>query len=156
MRYTTLPSPGIITRGHELRNQAAQAISQVEIVAKRTAGGKTRAAASLSAFFTACATALNSYTDLTLPTVSTRVRTAVNTLTVTFSEALETTVTPALSSFVFTPARTVTAISVVGSTVVVTATGVIATDSVTYTRPATNGIRDKAGNQAATFTGVIA
>ena len=155
MRYTTLPSPGVITRGHELRNQAAQAISQVEIVAKRTAGGKTRAAASLSAFFTACATALNSYTDLTLPTVTTRVRT-VNTLTVTFSEALETTVTPALSSFVFTPARTVTAISVVGSTVVVTATGVIATDSVTYTKPATNGIRDKAGNQAATFTGVIA
>ena len=150
MRYTTLPSPGVITRGHELRNQAAQAISQVEIVAKRTAGGKTRAAASLSAFFTACATALN----------STRTHVAYSTPRPRgiphrhVSEALKPRY-PALSSFVFTPARTVTAISVVGSTVVVTATGVIATDSVTYTAR-TNGIRDKAGNQAATFTGVIA
>lgn len=156
MRYTTLPSPGVITRGHELRSQAAQAISQVEIVAKRTPGGKTRAAGTLSAFFTACAAALTSLADLVAPTVSTRVRTAVNTLTVTFSEALDTSVIPANSAFVFTPARTVTAVAVVGSTIVVTATGVIATDSVTYTKPATNYARDRAGNAIATFTGVIA
>lgn len=156
MRHTTLPSPGVITMGHDLRMEAARAISQVEIVAKRTAGGKTRAAATLATFFTACASALSALSDLTLPTVSTRVRTAVNTLTVTFSEALDTTVVPGIASFVFTPARTVTAVAVVGSTVVVTATGVIATDSVTYTKPATNMLRDKAGNQVATFTGVIA
>ena len=156
MRHTSLPSPGILTSGHDLRMDAARSISSCEIVAKRTAGGKTRAASQLATFFTACASALSTISDLVVPTVSTRVRTAVNTLTVTFSEPLDTTVTPGIASFVFTPARTVTAVSVVGSTIVVTATGVVATDSVTYTQPSTNWARDKAGNAVATFTGVIA
>jgi hypothetical protein len=47
-------------------------------------------------------------------------------------------------------------VQVVGSTVVITATGVIATDSVAYTQPATNGVRDLAGNLVASFSGVLA
>jgi hypothetical protein len=156
MRETTLPSPGALPEGFELRRKAAWAISRCEIVARRTAGGKTQAAGTLAAFFTACASALSSISDLALPTVSTRVRTAANTLTVTMSEALDESVVPAKSAFVFTPARTVTAVAVSGSTVVVTATGVIATDSVTYTAPSTNYLRDLAGNAVSTFTGVIA
>lgn len=156
MRHTTLPSPGAFVKGHEIRMQAAQCISQAEIVASRTPGGKTRGAATLKAFFDACSAALTAKADNVAPTVSTRVRTAVNTLTVTFSDVVEPSVVPALSSFVFAPTRTVTAIAVSGSTVVVTATGVIATDSVTYTAPATNYLRDRPGNAIATFTGVIA
>jgi hypothetical protein len=156
MRHTTLPSPGAFVKGHEIRMQAAQCISQAEIVASRTPGGKTRGAATLKAFFDACSAALTSKSDLVVPTVTTRVRTAVNTLTVTFDDVIDTTVVPPITAFVFTPARTVTATAVVGSTVVVTATGVIATDSVTYTKPASNFIRDRAGNAVATFTGVIA
>jgi hypothetical protein len=156
MRHTTLPSPGAFVKGHEIRMQAAQCISQAEIVASRTPGGKTRGAATLKAFFDACSAALTSKSDLVVPTVTTRVRTAVNTLTVTFDDVIDSTVVPPTTAFVFTPARTVTATAVVGSTVVVTATGVIATDSVTYTKPASNFIRDRAGNAVATFTGVIA
>lgn len=156
MRETTLPSPGALPEGFELRRKAAWAISRCEIVARRSAGGKTQAAGTLAAFFTACASALSSISDLVAPTVSTRVRTGANTLTVTFNETLDTSVVPAKSCFVFTPARTVTAVAVVGTTVVVTATGVIATDSVAYTAPATNFLRDRAGNEVASFSGVIA
>lgn len=156
MRYTTLPSPGVITRGHELRSQAAQAISQVEIVAKRTTGGKTRAAATLSTFFTACATALNSYTDLTVPTVSTRVRTNATTATITFSEPLDQTVVPALATITI-GARVLSGVTVNGSgQLVVTGTAITAADVITYTKPSTNFLRDRAGNALATFTGALA
>ena len=156
MRHTSLPSPGVLTMGHDIRMDSARAISSCEIVARRTAGGKTKAAATLKAFFDACSTALTAIADAVAPTVSTRVRTATNTLTVTFNEALSTDVVPATSCFVFTPTRTVTAVAVAGSTVVVTATGVIATDSVAYTQPAVNKLQDKAGNAVASFSGVIA
>jgi len=156
MKQSDLPSPGKIRIAHELRARAAEAISGVQVFAKKNASGKARTAKQLSDFFTACATALSGFIDATAPTVSTRVRTATNTLTITFSEALDTGVVPATSAFVLTPTRTVTAVSVVGSTVVVTATGVVATDSVAYTKPATKALRDRVGNQVASFSGVIA
>lgn len=155
MRITALPSPGLLANGFSLRMEAAKAISAVEITAGRTPGGKTTTGASLSTFFTACASALSALGDLTAPTVVSAIA-ATGVVTVTFTEALETSVVPAAAAFVFTPARTVTAVSVVGSTVLVTATGVIATDSLTYTKPAVNGVRDLAGNQVATFTEVVA
>lgn len=168
MRDTALPSPGILSQGFLLRRTAAAAISAVEITARLTPGGKTKGAAQLSAFFTACVAALASLVEVVLPTVTTRVRTAVNTAVVTFNEPLDPSTSVPLTSIVFTPARVVTAIVVSGSTVTVTATGVIATDTITYTPPAaaagqagpdgvkTLGIKDRAGNLAATFTGVLA
>lgn len=168
MRDTSLPSPGILSQGYLLRRVAAAAISAVEITARITPGGKTRGAAQLSTFFSACVTALASLVEVVLPTVTTRVRTAVNTATITFSEALDPSTSVPLTSITFAPARVVTAIVVTGSTVVVTATGVIATDTITYVAPAaaagqagpdgvkTQGIKDRAGNLAAGFTGVLA
>jgi hypothetical protein len=157
MRETTLPSPGVATTiGFELRRKAAMAISQAEVVARRTTGGKTRAASQLSTFFTACASALTSIADITVPTVSTRVRTNATTATITFSEPLDQTVVPALSTITI-GARVLSAVTVNGSgQLVVTGTAITAGDVITYTKPATNYLRDPAGNALATFTGALA
>ncbi len=156
MRASTLPSPGNLANSQRLRHEAAHAISIAEVVASKTPGGKTTSASALSTFFTACASALSTLIDVTAPTVSTRVRTAANTATITFTETLDSTVVPAITDFVFTPTRTVTAVTVSGTTCVITATGTVATDSVAYTKPDTNALRDRAGNQVASFSGVLA
>lgn len=155
MRVTTLPSPGVLANGHKLRIEAAKAISAVEITAGRTTGGKTTTGALLAAFFTACASALSALGDAVLPTVVSAVE-ALDVVTVTFDEAMDETIVPSAADFVFTPARTVTDVTITGSTVLVTATGAIPTDSLTYTQPATNALRDLSGNLVATFTEVVA
>lgn len=156
MRVTSLPSPGNYSNSQDLRTDAAKAISHVEIVAAKTAGGKTTSATTLRAFFSACATALDSIYDSTAPTVSTRVATDTDEVTVTFTEALDAGVVPGIADFAFTPTREVTDVAVVGSTVVVTATGAIATDTIAYVKPTVNALRDPAGNQVASFSGVVA
>lgn len=156
MRATTLPSPGPIAGGHQIRQQAAMAISRVQMLANHTGGGKAKTAKQLSDFFAACVTALAGYIDATAPTVTTRVRTATNTAVITFNETLGA-VTPPLTAFVFTPARTVTNVVVSGTTVTITATGVIVGDSVAYTQPGTAAkLQDRYGNLVANFSGVLA
>lgn len=162
MRDTNLVSPGILSNGFQLRREAAKAISTVEILASKTVGHKTAQAARLSAFFQSCLTALSGFVDIVAETVSTRVRTAANTATVTFTGALSPSTSVNLTSFVVQATaagaiRPVTAIVVSGSTVVVTATGAIATDVITYTHPTDgSGVRDAASNFIANFTGVLA
>lgn len=153
MRETTLPSPGpLAMMGHQLRRQAALAISGVETRSRHTVTGKSKAANQLKAFFDACSTALASYIDTTLPTVVSRIRTAANTVTITCSEQLNASDSVPLTAFVFSPARTVTAIHVTGTTIVITATGAVAGDTVAYTAPAVNPVVDVAKNALATFT----
>lgn len=156
MRLDTLLSPGLLSVGHQLRSFAARAISAVEIHAARSTSGKSSMAKPLSDFFTDCASKLSTFIDIVLPTVTTRVRTNATTATITFSEALEATSTPA-SAFVFTPARTLSSVVVSGTTVVITGVGITAGDSVAYTKP-TNGeaLQDPAGNEVANFSGVLA
>lgn len=159
MRMDTLPSPGVLGNSYSLLKETVKAISQIEVAAGFN-GGKAKEAASLDAFLVAARSAISTFIDIVAPTVTTRVRTAVNTATITFNEALDPSTSVPLTSIAFSPARTVTAIVVTGSTMVVTATGVIATDTVTYTPPvgasADLGVKDKAGNKALTFTGVLA
>lgn len=57
MREATLPSPNIGARGFHLRRVAAQAISQVEVIAAHYPDGKHPDASALRAFFSACANA---------------------------------------------------------------------------------------------------
>lgn len=58
MRETDLPSPGIGGKGHQLRRDAARAISQLEIASTGyNAGGTHPAGSGLRAFFQACADA---------------------------------------------------------------------------------------------------
>lgn len=61
MRIEDLPSPGALTMAHDLRRYAAQAISQMQIVADITPGGKLDTGNSLHAFFLACAAEVEPY-----------------------------------------------------------------------------------------------
>lgn len=151
MRDTTLPSPGpAASMGHNLRRLAAAAISSVEIVCGKTTGGKTAGAAQLQTFFTACATALNAFVDVAAPTISSRVATSATLVTLTFSEAMDQTVLPPLSAFT-SAGNTITARAwTSATTMTVTGTGFAAAENFTYTAPATNYLRDLAGNAVAT------
>lgn len=158
MRDSTLPSPGVISSGHMLRREAAKAISFVEIVAARTPGGKTRAAGALQTFFTACATALNSLVDVTAPTmagISPAVATSSTQINLTFAEAMDTSVTPAITDFAVNNGGTVSAVAWVAGVLRLTGTGYAAADVVTYTKPATNFLRDRAGNAVASGTKAV-
>lgn len=166
MRDTSIVSPGILSNGFLIRREAAKAISTIEIQCARTAGGKTPAAAKLKAFFDDCSSKLAAFVEVVLPTVTTRVRTSATTATITFSEALTPSTSVPLSCFTI-GARVLSGVVVTGSTVVITGVAITAGDIVTYTPPATftsagnpvpqsNGIRDLAGNLAATFTGALA
>jgi hypothetical protein len=58
MREASLPSPNCGQRGYHLRRIAAQAISQLEVVAPNYPDGKHPAASELRNFFSFCANAL--------------------------------------------------------------------------------------------------
>jgi len=160
MRVETLPSPGPIGVGLELRNKAASAISYVEVVAARTANGKSDTAKSLGAFFAACKTACDAVTDTTVPTVTARqVRASAPTkVELTFSEVLDGTITPAAAAFALaTPSKTITSVLVSGNKVFLTVSaayveGDLATATVAYTKPGTNQLRDPSDNEVASFT----
>lgn len=149
MRESTLPSPGVISSGWQLRREAAKAISFVEIVAARTPGGKTRAAGALSTFFTACATALSGLVDVTAPGFTDATVDSSTTITLEFDEDMDTSVTPAAAAFAVDNAGTVSSVAWVSGNLVLTGTGYTSGDEVTYTKPATNFIRDVAGNAMA-------
>ncbi len=160
MRETSLPSPGIVsTNGHQLRKEACKAISAAEIQAKYTSGGKTRQAAQLSAFFTACVAALSTLVDTVAETVSTLIRTSSTVATITFTGALSPSTSVPLASFTI-GARVLSSVVVTGSTIVITGVAITVADVVTYTPPTGAnehlGVRDAAGNLVATFTGALA
>ena len=159
MRIDTLLSPGQLTNSHVLRLEACKAISQIETQSGYTGGALVKANA-LQAFFQDCADQLNSYVDTDTPDVTTRVRTAANTAVITFDKDLDPSTSVPLTSVVFTPSRTVTAIVVADDTMTITATGVIVGDTITYTPPtgtdADKGVKDTVGNLAETFTGLLA
>lgn len=61
MRESSLPSPGIGPNGYHLRRVAAKAISDIQRIAPKYAGGKHPNATKLRAFFSACANAMTAY-----------------------------------------------------------------------------------------------
>lgn len=162
MRIETLLSPGLLSMGVRLRVEAAKAISAIEINAARTPGGKTQSAATLSAFFSDCASKLSGLIDAVLPTVSARIASSATQITISFSEAMDTSVIPALSTFVLatgtgtgTPLKT--SLAWVDSThLKIVGTVMSAGNTVTYTAPAVSFLRDRAGNKLASFTGATA
>jgi hypothetical protein len=153
MKVNGLASPGLLSNGIKLRVEAAKAISSVQLTALRTPGGKTRAGKTLADFFTACADALSTYFDVTVPTVSSRVATASTTCKITFSETMDETVTPAAAAFT-SSGNTITAVawgtSGDAGKLILTGTGFASGENMTYTKPATNFLRDRAGNVLAT------
>lgn len=156
MRLENLPSPGLLSNAIGLRAAAARAISNVEVTAARTPGGLTSGANQLHVFFTACATAVAAMRDVTAPTVTARNQTTgEKVIRLTTSEGLDPSIVPAAAAFAISPARTITGIEVLGTSVRITYSGttLVAGDSPTigYTQPGTNALRDTAGNLLATF-----
>lgn len=153
MRIENLPSPGQLANGINLRSEAAKAISFIETIAPKQ-GGTMGTATYLHTFFTACASAIASFRDLVLPTVTARTQpVGSNVITLTTSEGLEPTILPALSSFVTAPVRTITAVEVQGFKVLVTYSGASLANgnTIAYTAPGTNALRDEGGNLLASF-----
>lgn len=153
MKLDALPSPGYIGSGIALQKEAIKAISYVEVMAGLKSG-KTEQAKTLTTFFTACNMAISSFIDATLPTFASALIAAdkPKVLTITYSEGLDPTIVPAAGSFVSSPAKTFNSVTVVGNTVVLTATTafVAGATTVTYTAPGTNALRDTSGNLLAT------
>lgn len=155
MRTTSLPAPGPLTQGYLLRVTCAQAISGLEIAARRTPGGKVRGAATLSTFFAAAKAACDTIADATAPTMAgtTATRVSATSITVVFTgETMDQTVTPGAAAFTI-PSRTVTGVAWTNATTLtLTGTGFTAGDVLTYTKPVSNFLRDAAGNAVATGT----
>lgn len=158
MKLDTLPSPGFIPSGISLRSELTRAISYVEVMADLK-GGTTEQATTLTAFLNAAVASIAALKDVTLPTlVSGLLARSVNdkALVLTFSEALDPAVVPALTSFAValdTVPNAVTAITVQGTLVTLTLTTSVVAGALTvaYTQPAVNRLRDLSGNQLASF-----
>ena len=117
------------------------------------------AAAQLYALLeTASATLVATVADAVAPTVSTLTQTFTEKVIVlTYNSALHPSFVPPVAAFAITdPARTITAVDVVGSTVRLTYTGTLLVTAddplVAYTQDAALGHRDLANNLAASFT----
>jgi len=161
MRIETLPSPGSLSQGIQLRNVAAQAISAVEInAAIPGGGGKSSYAKSLADFFTACATAVTGFVDAVVPTVTARTIAAneANTVRLKIDKGLDPRFVPDASAFAMTtPTKVVSKVAIDGPFLVITVTvPYTAADTdvkVAYTQPgATSNARDFSGNLLASFT----
>lgn len=124
-----------------------------------TYGGRSAAAAAqLFTLLSAAAAALvAAKNDTTAPTVSTRTQTFTDkVIVITYDGELHPSFVPATTDFAITsPARTVTGVDVVGSTVRVTYSGalLVTADSpeIAYTQNTSAGHRDWGNNLAATF-----
>jgi hypothetical protein len=156
MKVNDLLSPGLLANGIKLRVEAAKAISHVQIVAGRTLGGKYPGAATLSAFFTDCASQLSALIDAVLPELSTQTATSSVLVTLVFSEDMDQTVTPAVSSMAISGGAEITSMAWASATTLeLTGTGFAAAQTFDYTAPATSYLRDLAGNAVADITGAV-
>jgi hypothetical protein len=155
MRVSELPSPGFLSNAARLRTEAAKAISTIQIQDARSGGVGSSNAKTLFAFFSACANALP---ETVPPVISTAVATSATTLKLTFNIAMDTTVKPAAAAFAST-GNTVTAVAwgTAGDAgkLILTGTGFAATESLVYTKPATNFLRSTVGVAVATETQAI-
>ena len=162
MRIENLVSPGRLANGIKLQTELAKAISSVEVTAMRTPGGKTQAAKQLSDCLASGVTALSGLFDVTAPTmagITTAVASSATTIKLTFAEAMDTSVAPLPADLAVNNGGTVSGVAW-GSggdagKLILTGTGYAAGDTVTYTKPAVNALRDLAGNQVATGTKVV-
>jgi hypothetical protein len=163
MKVNTLPSPGLLSNGIKLRVEAAKALSSVEIAAMRTPGGKVSTAAALQTFFDACSDALDTLVDTTVPTMAAATGVAASATKITLDfvgSDMDETVVPLPAAFVVNNGGTVSAVAwgTAGDAgkLVLTGTGYAAGDTVTYTQPAANALRDLVGNLIASGVNTVA
>lgn len=161
MRIDALPSPGILTQSIRLRTDVAKAISAAEVNAMHTPGGKTTSAKVLSDFFSAAVTALAGLYDVTVTAfsgVTSAVASSATTIKITFAETMDTGVAPLPADFAIS-GDTITAVAwgTAGDAgkLILTGTGFAAAETLAYTKPAVNALRDRAGNQMASGTKAV-
>jgi hypothetical protein len=157
MRDTTLLSPGPISTSYNLRRIAAASISNIEIVARKTPGGKTRTAKQLQAFFTDCASKLAAYVDSVIPTLAgaTATATSATNINIVFLESMDQTKKPLPTEFTI-PGDTITAVAWTNATTLaLTGTGFAAAETLTYTPGTPNRLTDLAGNVVVGGTKVL-
>ena len=157
MRVDSLPSPGLLHMGMQIRTQMAQTISGIEIVAGAT-GGKASQASQFDLFLQACRTAIAGFIEVVVPTVSSRAIRASepNKLYITASEGLDPKFTPLPAAFTIAGVtKVVQKVEIDGPFIILTVTvpwvfGNVST--VAYTQPgATTNARDLSGNLLASF-----
>ena len=159
MRVETLPSPGLLSNGIRIRIEAAKAISAVEINAGIPANnGFSSTADPLHDFFTACAAAVNSFRDVTVPAIASLSvsASAPSTIVLAYSEGLNPANVPLVTDFAVTvQARTVTKVTIDGPFVFLSLNAplVAGAVSVAYTQNAAAALRlqDYSDNEAASF-----
>ena len=158
MRVDTLPSPGLLHMGLQIRTQMAQTISGIEIVAGAT-GGKASQAAQFDAFLVACRTAISTFIEVVAPTITARaIRASEPTkLYLLAGEGLDPKFVPPVTAFAIAGVtKVVSKVEIDGPFIVLTVTvpwvfGNVST--VAYTQPgATTNARDLSGNLLASFT----
>lgn len=156
MRIENLLSPGLYSNGIKLRTEAAKAISAAEVTAMVTPGGLNPSAGVLAAFFSDCAAKLAGLYETTAPTVSSRTRVSATEVRIVFSEKMDTSVLPTAAAFA-SSGNTITDIKWLNdTTLVLIGTGFAVTETVSYTQPALNAIRDRSANKVASFSGALA
>lgn len=159
MRVDTLPSPGVLHMGLQIRTMMAKAISGIEVTAG-VSGGKASAAAQLDAFLVASRTAISSFIELVLPTVaSSSIRASLpNKIYLAATEGLDPQFVPGAAAFVIAGVtKVVDKVEIDGPFIILTVTVPFASGNVStvaYTQPGSIGLRarDLSGNIMASFT----
>lgn len=153
MKESDLPDINrILGSGPRLRSALTVAINEA-------LGEPTGAAAKrLDDLLAAARAFVQTVDDVTAPTVVSRTQAAgANVVVITFSEGLDYRQVPAAAAFALSPARTITGVEIVGTTLRLTYSGASYTSgnspTVGYTQPAATAVRlqDPAGNLVATF-----
>lgn len=156
MKLDFLPSPGLIPNGPRLQAEMTRACSYVQVMASLK-GGLTEQAQTLDSFCAAVQAAIIGFRDITLPAyVSGSFGVAANPkrVVLVYSEPLDSTVKPPPGSWALSQGGAVVAAVIEGSRVILTTTTALTNvaTTVTYTKPAVNGIRDGSQNQVATHS----
>ena len=159
MRVDALPSPGFLSNAACLRREAAKAISTVEIQNARSGGNGSSNARQLVNFFSDCMDAASNAGLTAAPFIRSAVATSSTTLKLTFDGSpMDHTVKPGPSAFTSTGNTiTATAWGTGGDDgkLILTGTGFGASDSLVYTKPATNFLRSVIGIPVASETQAI-
>lgn len=175
MRKDTLPSPGPLSMGASLHATVAKAISAIEI-ASVGGGGKAPYAKRLDDFFVAARTAIATYIDAVVPTITARISGGYTgavdagggwippsqVIRIRTSKQLDPAFLPAASAFaVASPARTVTRAVIDGPDIVLSLSAPLsvaegATATVSYVQPgAPTNARDLSGNVLAASAATV-
>ena len=156
MKNDALTSPGLLPNAGRLHAEVVKAISYIEVQRDLLNAPPSQGKA-LDVWINDILGYLSEkqLIDYSAPTVSTRVvlSTSQSILRITYNETLDATVVPATSAFVVS-GNTVTAVQISGNTVLLALGTPITADgqTVAYTQPGTNGVRNISGVLAASFT----